>query len=82
MPQVKILFIFTLQFSTFCDSVKLVEKAFLGESITFLEITRCLSYSNRHFLNLDYINFYFYENKTGLDKQTKHFELKREVCLK
>ena len=31
-------FTFTLQFSTFCDRFKLVQRAFLGRSITILEV--------------------------------------------
>ena len=38
LPQVKRFFIFTLWFSTFCNSFKLVQRAFHGGSITFLEI--------------------------------------------
>ena len=44
--------------------------------------TGVITVLNRHFPKLNYVNFYFYENEAGLDKQTKHFELKREVCLK
>ena len=36
-------FIFALLFSTFHDSVKLVQRAFYGESITFLEINLVLN---------------------------------------